>query len=93
VSDDGLSLAATARHFGVARGPFSLRVEAGDIPSRVVGHMGEGVRRFYPERPRVAVARVEKRLIDAVFLERGEREVVVTSLGAAAEQLEIVQAA
>jgi len=50
-------------------------------------------RRFAPERPRVAVARVEKRLIDAVFLERGEQEVVITSLGAAAEQLEIVEAA
>jgi hypothetical protein len=50
-------------------------------------------RRFYPERPRVAVARVEKRLIDAVVLERGEQEVVITSLGTAAEQLEIVEAA
>jgi hypothetical protein len=50
-------------------------------------------RRFCPERPRVAVARVEKRLIDAVFFERGEQEVVITSLGTAAEQLEIVEAA
>ena len=50
-------------------------------------------RRFYPERPRVAVARVEKRLIDAVFLERGEQEVVITCLGLDPEQLEIVEAA
>jgi hypothetical protein len=47
-------------------------------------------RRFFPERPRVAVARVAKGLIDAVFLERGEQEVVVTH-GIDAERLEIVE--